>query len=501
MKLIAVLLLLPLTADAAERIALVIGNGKYVNVDPLPNPTNDVSLVSEALKGVGFKVTLLVDADRRTMDRATKAFATELDEAGRNAVGVFYFAGHGVSYEGENWLLPVGAEITQGADIEYESMSANKVLKLMEGARNATDILILDACRNSPFRGFSLSGTRAVSSGMSRMDAPAGSFIAYSTAPGAVAYDGAGQYSPFAEAFAAEINTPGNSIGDMMIEVRKKVKASTAKLGARPQTPWDSSSLSGRFAFNPGQPQPAGVAATPQPVPAATAPQSNRAGETADARLWASIENSTDPAEFSVYLDRYPNGQYADLARIRRDRFSSQASAQPATSANSAPPASAAGAAAASADTDPEAAQLCRQFAAGDPEIFSECMDEYGNGGSGSFASQPGQPPAYDFPAGSMPQQGGQTTVWYDEEFNQWQVSINGASFTASAFLPGTGPVALRGESQGYAVSYGIFDANGQQIGYGQGSIDDASHISVTSYWSNGAFLGSGRFHVNHPPN
>ena len=504
------LMLIPLMSGAQDRHALVIGNGKYANIDPLPNPPNDVELVSKALEDVGFQVTLLVNADRRTMDRAAKKFATDLDDAGRNAVGVFYFAGHGVSYEGENWLLPVGAEITQGADIEYETISANKILKLMEGARNATDILILDACRNNPFRGFSLSGTRAVSRGMGRMDAPTGSFIAYSTAPGSVAYDGDGSYSPFAEAFASEIDSPGNSIGDMMIEVRKKVKAKTAKLGPQPQTPWDSSSLTGRFAFNPG-PQTGSVSPTPELTPLQGNRQPPRqSGETADTRMWTSIENSTDPAEFSFYLKKYPDGQYAELARIRRDRLGKKPDVQPAVE-NQQPSMSgsvatvnersqAAGGPGSATNNNDDAARLCRQFADGDPESFAECMDEYEGGGG--WMQDDVQPEYGDFSMGTMPpQQAGQSAVWYDDEFNQWQVSINGVNFSATAFIPGSGQVLLRGQSQGYALSYSIIDAAGQQIGYGQGTIDDDSHISVISYWSNGAFLGSTQFHVNHPPN
>ena len=249
---ICTLLLIAAPVLAEERHALIIGNGAYENVDPLANPANDVRLVSKSLEAVGFNVTLLVDANKRQMEDAARQFARSLDDAGRNTVGVFYFAGHGVTYEGENWLIPLGADIREGVDIEYAAVSANKVLRLMEGARNATDILILDACRNSPFRGFSLSGTRAATRGLGRMDAPAGSFIAYSTAPGAVAYDGLGSYSPFAEAFAAEVMTPNVSIGDMMIDVRNRVKESTEALGNSPQTPWDASSLTGRFFFNPG---------------------------------------------------------------------------------------------------------------------------------------------------------------------------------------------------------------------------------------------------------
>jgi len=99
------------------------------------------------------------------------------------------------------------------------------------------------------------------------------------------------------------------------------------------------------------------------------------------------------------------------------------------------------------------------------------------------------------------PQQAGQSSIWYDNEFNQWQVSINGDNFSATAFIPGFGQIVIRGQSQGYATSYGIFDAAGQQFGYGQGTIDDASHMSWISYYSNGTFLGSGQFHINHPPN
>jgi hypothetical protein len=471
------LVLIPLISGAQDRHALVIGNGNYMSVDPLPNPANDVELVADALEKVGFKVTLLKNADRRTMDRAAKKFAMDLDDAGRNTVGVFYFAGHGVSYEGENWLLPVGVDITQGADIEYETISANKILNLMEGARNATDIIILDACRNSPFRGFSLSGTRAVTRGMGKMDAPKGSYIAYSTAPGAVAYDGDGSYSPFAEALASEIGTPGITIDVMMINVRNKVEQKTGRLGQEPQTPWSASSMRDTFAFNPAELSGSVVPAQdPSPRPD-NQQRPQQSGEVADTRFWTSIENSTDPAEFEIYLKRYPNGQYAELARIRKNRLNKKPDVQPVVKnqpSSSTEPTVAKGGQAqpggersTAANNDDDAARLCRQFAGGDPEAFAECMDEY-DGFAGGVWMPDDNLPVY----GNLP-----------------------------PHLPDSGQVVFRGQTKGYAVSYGIFDTVGQQIGYGQGSIDDASHISVTSYWSNGAILGSGRFHINHPPN
>ena len=307
-----VTVLISSAAAGAERFALIIGNGAYESVEPLANPPNDVELVADSLREVGFTVTLLVDATRREMDEATKQLALLLDDAGRNAVGVFYYAGHAVSYEGRNWLLPVDANITQGADIEYESISSAKVLGLMEDARNATDIMVLDSCRNSPFRGFSLSGTRSLSRGLVTMAAPSGSFIAYSTVPGQVAYDGTGRYSPFASAFAAEIRTPDLSIGDMMINVTRRVKDATQGLGTTRQVPWTHSSLDARFAFNPGAAQATGTVAT--------SPPSGNTPAT-EVLIWQSIQDSTDPAEFEAYLAAYPDGNFAAIAKARVRRL------------------------------------------------------------------------------------------------------------------------------------------------------------------------------------
>ncbi|MEM7364362.1 MAG: caspase family protein [Pseudomonadota bacterium] len=499
--------MISLGVGAAERHALLVGNGKYSHLDPLPNPPNDVTLVRDALTKVGFKVTMLVDADRRSMDQAAKAFATQLDDAGKNAVGVFYYAGHGVTYEGENWLLPVTANIEQGADIEYESISAGKVLTLMEGARNATDIMILDACRNSPFKNFSLSGTRAVTVGMKRMDAPVGSFIAYSTAPGMVAYDGAGEYSPFAEAFAAEIPVPGHSIGDMMIEVRKRVKTATTRLGSRPQTPWDASSLTGRFAFNPGRAPATVPAVQPTEAPQQAPPM------TAEMRLWQQIQNANDPAEFELYLNRYPQGQYADLAKIRMNRLQKR---QPS-------PGSGQGDQPFAADTPAqdevaaEVANLCGQYAGVGTADYRECVAEMTEEMAEEFASENGmfgdesyrepmqspslqnpslQTPSMQMPSMQMPQQ----QVWWDDEYNQWTVVQQGNQFAASSFAVGVGQITLQGQISGAEISFRIYAADGSQVGYGSGTVQDPTHILAVSYWNNGVPLGNTRFHIGHQP-
>jgi uncharacterized caspase-like protein len=316
---LCVLLTCGTTATAAERFALVIGNGAYEHVEPLTNPPRDVELITESLESVGFTVTLIIDASRRQMDDAAKQFALDLDDAGRNAVGVFYYAGHAVSYEGKNWLLPVNANITQGPDIEYESISSGKVLGLMENARNATDIMVLDSCRSAPFRGFSLSGTRSLTRGLVTMQAPAGSFIAYSTGPGQVAYDGTGNYSPFATAFATEIRTPNLSVGDMMIEVTRRVKESTKDLGATKQVPWTHSSLDARFAFHP-------VALEDRPTFTQTQPAADSTAT--ETLVWQSIKDSTDPAEFEAYLAQYPDGNFAGIAAARVRRLSATGAEQ-----------------------------------------------------------------------------------------------------------------------------------------------------------------------------
>ena len=242
-------------ALAEQRYALVVGNGAYENIAPLRNAPNDARLITDALETVGFDVTTIIDADVEKMQEALNNFVTDLDRAGQDAVGLFYFAGHGVSYDGMNYLIPIGSSIQQAAHLRYRTVSANEVLELMEAARNSTNILVLDACRNNPFRSFSLSGTRDVSRGLAMMDiAPTGSYIAYSTAPGEVAYDGIGNYSPFAEAFASEITTSNDTIDGMMIDVRVRVIDMTESMGTQPQIPWSNSSLTGRFWFNPDDP-------------------------------------------------------------------------------------------------------------------------------------------------------------------------------------------------------------------------------------------------------
>ena len=190
------------------RIALVIGNSDYAS-GPLPNPANDAKLIGEALTGLGFDVIARRNADQVTMKRAIQEFGSRLEKAGPGAVGLFYYAGHGVQLSGRNYLIPTTARIDREGDVEIEAVSADWVIEQMRYARNRLNIVILDACRNNPFT----RSMRSVDHGLATMDAPAGILIAYSTAPGAVAADGAGRNSPYTEALTQAMREMHEQIG------------------------------------------------------------------------------------------------------------------------------------------------------------------------------------------------------------------------------------------------------------------------------------------------
>ena len=256
--------LIALTAfsAAAERFALVIGNGAYETAS-LANPPNDAALTSAALRDAGFAVTTVVDADQTKMKQQIRAFSQAVRSAGPDAVAAFYYAGHGVQVDGKNYLIPVGATIAAKPDLEYETVEAQWVLDMIGASGAGLSIIILDACRDNPFRSF----TRSNSRGLARMDAPRGALLSYSTAPGDVAADGAGRNSPFTEALARAIRTPGLKIEETFKQVRREVLEAT---GDR-QLPWESTSLTGDFYFTPTGPSgPVTIAVT---TPSDPAPQ------------------------------------------------------------------------------------------------------------------------------------------------------------------------------------------------------------------------------------
>lgn len=237
-----------------RRVALVIGNGAY-KAAPLKNPVNDAKDIAAALKRLGFDVTLLTNAGQQEMDAAVREFGLKLRQGG---AGLFYYAGHGLQVGGENYLVPVNANIQTESDVRFTCLPAGMVLGKMEDARNDLNIIILDACRNNPFaRSF-----RSAEKGLATMDAPTGSLISYATAPGSVASDGAGKNGLFTQHLLKNMATPGLPITEVFMRVRQGVVAETK----RQQVPWEASSLIGQFYFSGSagdKPPPAVVHAAP----------------------------------------------------------------------------------------------------------------------------------------------------------------------------------------------------------------------------------------------
>ena len=237
-----------------RRVALLIGNSNY-KASPLRNPSNDAKDMGQVLEDLNFdRVILVLDANLQEMDSAVNEFYTEL---GRGSVGVFYYAGHGIQSQGENYLIPVDAEIALETDLRYKALPLGLVLNRIDDASNDVSIVILDACRNNPFS----RSWRSSASGLATVDAPKGVFIAYATAPGSVAGDGEGRNGTFTQALLKYIRTPGLTVEELFKDVRVEVQSVTRER----QIPWDSSSLTGDFSFSP-EPISPGIASTSPPV-------------------------------------------------------------------------------------------------------------------------------------------------------------------------------------------------------------------------------------------
>lgn len=220
-----------------QRVALLIGNADYKS-DPLRNPINDVRAMDSMLTSLGFDIIKVENATQREMDEAISQFGKKISNSG---VGLFYYAGHGIQVSGENYLVPVGANIEVEGDVKYKAVNVGTVLAKMEAAGNRLNVVLLDACRNNPFA----RSWRSANKGLAKADAPKGTFIAYATAPGSVAGDGAGNNSFFTEALLRAMKIKGLTIENVLKQVRKDVDyRSSGK-----QIPWSSSSLIGDFYF------------------------------------------------------------------------------------------------------------------------------------------------------------------------------------------------------------------------------------------------------------
>jgi hypothetical protein len=227
-----------------KRYALVIGNGDYQNgVPKLPNPVNDANDMASLLKTMQFEVTLLTNASYIEVREGVRLFYDQLSNGPKDqTVGLFYYAGHGVQFENENYLIPTDAEIKFEDDIVRMGFPVQRiVLNSMERSNSSLNIVILDACRNNPFP----ATTRALSSGLAEVQKAKGAFIAYATAPGSVASDGNGRNGLYTQELIKAMKIPGIPIEQVFKIVRRNV----LKLSGERQYTWDSSNILGDFYF------------------------------------------------------------------------------------------------------------------------------------------------------------------------------------------------------------------------------------------------------------
>jgi len=220
------------------RHALIIGNSGY-DYSPLKNPVNDAKDIAGMLKSLGFDVILKTDVDQEQMEDAIADFGRDLTQGG---IGLFYYAGHGIQYEGDNYLIPIDSKIKRQKDVRYKAVNLGQVLDEMGAARNGLNVAIIDACRNNPLPRSYRSGQR----GLARVNSPQGTLIAYATSPGATAADGDGRNGLYTKHLLNHLQIPNITVEQVLKRVARDVREESAEQ----QTPWMESSFTGEFYFS-----------------------------------------------------------------------------------------------------------------------------------------------------------------------------------------------------------------------------------------------------------
>jgi uncharacterized caspase-like protein len=239
----AVVLIGLVPAKAEKRVALIVGNGAYQYAGRLANPRNDAALMAVTLKSLGF--TLIgdrpqIDLDKAGFDNAIQSFGAQLQNAD---VGLFLYSGHGLQSRGENYLIPISADLVVESDVDSQLIDVSIVLQQMKHARSTLNIVILDACRSDPFEGRSF---RAAKPGLAQIEAPENTFVSYATQPGNIALDGNQGNSPYTQALAQIIRQPGLDLFEVFNQVGLAVRRTTKNR----QAPWVSTSpIKGQFYF------------------------------------------------------------------------------------------------------------------------------------------------------------------------------------------------------------------------------------------------------------
>lgn len=282
---------------ALPRAALIFGNSAYPDM-PLGNPANDANAIAAELQRLGFSVDLQIDTRRTAMEESIRRYSASL--ARTHAVGLFYFAGHGLQLDWRNFLVPVDARLDRADDVPRQTIDLGNLLNGLGKAGNPMNIVVLDACRDNPFGSEHKTGK-----GLSQMDAPIGTLLAYATAPGNVASDGTGRNGLYTENLLREMVTPEARIEDVFKRVRLAVRRSSQGQ----QIPWESTSLEEDFYFIP------------------PAEMRKRSQDELDRRfaeelaLWEKAEKAGEPGPLVAYLKTYPSGRFSELAQTMLDRL------------------------------------------------------------------------------------------------------------------------------------------------------------------------------------
>ena len=282
----------------APKLALVVGNGGYKEAPELKNAVNDARSVSAVLRELKFNVTEVINADRRRMQAIMRSYTETV--AASQGVGLFYFAGHGLQLAWRNYLLPVDAAIDKPDDLKTQGVEVDGLMRQLGKAANPMNLIVLDACRENPFA----KDFRSRARGLSQMDAPLNTLLAYATSPGNVASDGEGTNGLYTEHLLREIQTPEAKVEDVFKRVRLGVRLKSN--GA--QIPWESTSLEEDFWFRP-----------PERLRGLTDEEKTTAFRD-ELALWEKIRGNRNPGPFEAYLRRYPSGRFSELAQLRLDR-------------------------------------------------------------------------------------------------------------------------------------------------------------------------------------
>ena len=282
------LMLVCITSYAQQsetRVALVIGNSTY-RAAPLKNPTNDSRDIAAKLRGLGFTVIERSNLTVKQIGGTLREFRSKLTPG---SVALVYYAGHGLQIKGENYLPAVDADISSEEDVPTQSLATKQIMDVLGDAKTRLNLVFLDACRENPYaRGF-----RSASRGLSKESAPSGTLISFATRPGGVASDGDGRNGLYTSVLLQAMNSTNLPIEQLL----KKVVSGVKLASNSQQEPWMEGSIEGDFCFG-------------QCNALQTAVSDDRA-------LWESVKDSKDVADLRAYLNRFPNGLFAEVAANR----------------------------------------------------------------------------------------------------------------------------------------------------------------------------------------